>query len=219
MPEFVHHILDVAALATGAAGWYPHPRHLGFRCIELLEYHTGGELLMHQDYDSVYTMVIMLEDPSLFTGGQFVIRPRAWDSRIQSRRAHQEISFMAPVIVEPMKYGGFIFDSLAEHAVTPIESGKRTVLAIELWAFEPVDVTGLRPHARYYEGRLQRPYIFSDRLSDTAHRSSITKPTPRPAPTPPQTNWFSLSSLLQAMGRGWVGVVDSLGESRQFCAG
>lgn len=132
-------------------------------------------------------MVLMLEDPRLFTGGQFVIRPRAWDSRLQSRQAHQEISLMPPLVVEPALHGGvglslffflpplnhdllvkrhkhlplslfsplpiththrlraqIIFDSIADHAVTPIESGKRTVLAVELWPFAHVDITGMR---------------------------------------------------------------------------
>lgn len=48
LPELAHHILDVAAASTQSAEWYPHPRHLGFRCIEILEYYQGGELLMHQ---------------------------------------------------------------------------------------------------------------------------------------------------------------------------
>ena len=103
----------------------------------------------------------------------------------------------------------------------PIDSGKRTVLAVELWPFDHVDITGLRPHARFYSKTRgpQRPYLFSNRLSDTAHRSSATARNARPPPMAHQTNWADPASVLGAAGRALGGISESVGESRQFYAG
>jgi hypothetical protein len=43
-PQALEQILSVAGAVTETVGWRPHPRHLGIRCIELLEYEAGGEL-------------------------------------------------------------------------------------------------------------------------------------------------------------------------------
>jgi len=160
MPEFANHILGVAGAAADLAGWRPHPRHLGFRCIETLEYYTGGELLMHTDSDSIYTMVIMLGYPSNFTGGEFVIKPRPllgpdkWGSKSKDNvKAWQFLS--------PSHSGGVFFDSNAEHSVEPIEKGERIVLAIELWPFVDTGIYDLRPNPDGYKNRVKKPELLS----------------------------------------------------------
>ena len=140
IPEFVHYITSVAGFATDIAHWRPHPLHLGIRCVELLEYSTGGELLMHIDQASIYTMVLMLGNPGNFEGGKFVILPRVglYDT---------EHPIKTVMKVEPQQYGGVLFDSLAPHSVEPITQGQRLVLAIEFWPFESIDIHDLRPQA------------------------------------------------------------------------
>jgi hypothetical protein len=162
--DLTNRIIDVATEATVQAGWLPHPRHLGVRCIELLEYEQHGELLWHEDADSIYTLTFMLGDPKAFGGGEFLIRPRPWSAR-QNGTA---ISLLPLLRASPKQYGGILFDSLASHAVTTLSRGKRTVLAVELWAFEHVDITGMRPHSKYYKGRLFRPELFSLKLQRQA---------------------------------------------------
>lgn len=207
MPEFTDHILNVAGDAAVQAGWYPHPRHLGFRCIELLEYFTGGELLMHQDADSVYTMSLMLGKSGEFEGGEFIIKPRAWNRR-QNASA---IDAMPVQVVKPAHLGGVLFDSNAHHAVAPIKSGKRTVLAIELWAFHHVDITGLRPHAKFYEGKLRRPHLLS-------HKELQLTPHFRPSDMGISWSSLTLDSVLGTAQRAVAAAVGegcNLGKNRQ----
>jgi hypothetical protein len=157
LADLTNRIIEVATEGTMLAGWLPHPRHLGIRCIELLEYGEKGELLWHQDADSVYTLTFMLGDPTDFDGGEFNIYPRPWSSR-QNKTA---ISSLPSFKATPKQFGGVLFDSIASHAVTTLSRGKRTVLAVELWAYEHVDLTGMRPHVRYYRNRVFKPELLS----------------------------------------------------------
>ena len=170
--DLTDHLLDVASDAAAHAGWVPHPRQLGIRCIELLEYNTGGELLMHVDADSVYTLVLMLVDRSEFTGGKFVIQHRPWSSAQNAT----SIAALPSATAFPERLGGMLFDSNCDHAVAPIKTGKRTVLAIELWPYDDVDIDGMRPHAKYYAERVKKPTLQSLKVGKAArlqrHRSA-----------------------------------------------
>jgi len=157
LPDLTNRIIEVATEGTTLAGWLPHPRHLGIRCIELLEYERNGELLWHEDADSVYTLTFMLGDPKGFDGGEFNILPRSWSNR-QNKTA---IAALPSFKANPKQNGGVLFDSIASHAVTTLSRGKRTVLAVELWAYEHVDITGMRPHVKYYRNRVFKPELLS----------------------------------------------------------
>lgn len=129
MPEFVQHLTALAAVSGEEAGWRPHASHLGFRCIEKLTYHPGGELLYHIDGGSVYTLVLMLAGETEYAGGAFQI---VNENRVES-------SHKAP------KGGGIFFDSNRDHGVAPLGAGERHVLAVEFWPFEDTSFPGKRP--------------------------------------------------------------------------
>jgi len=154
MTEFTKHLLNVASEATELAGWRPHPKHLGFRCIEVLEYHPGGKISMHDDEDSIYTMVVLLGQPDSFSGGDFVFEPRAMpppkhlsslrDVSVVDSHSHGPRTVTLQRVTYP-HWGGVLFDSTIIHGVTPITQGVRWVLVIELWPYLDVDHTAMRP--------------------------------------------------------------------------
>jgi len=169
MSEFFQHLLDVAGEATEEAGWIPHPQQLGIRCVEMLEYAAGGQLKMHTDLDSIYTMVLMLGSPNkTFYGGAFVIEPH---------RVGREA--IAVVKANPVQFGGILFDSNANHGVEPISTGERLVLAVEFWPYQDTTVFEKRPSPSCCDLRiptLQRRTSFSS----ASHFFSTTKDRPSP---------------------------------------
>jgi len=86
MPNFLANMLRSVSDATADAKWYPHMDHLGIRCAESLVYYSGGNLMLHRDTESVFTIVVMLSDPcsSDFTGGEFVIQSQQQQQHIQN---------------------------------------------------------------------------------------------------------------------------------------
>ena len=138
LPELVGHIRHITILAAEKAGWRPYPLHLGIRCIETLNYYTGGELLLHTDTDSVYTMVLMLVDEKQFEGGQFYIVDPSTRNKVEAT---------------PNLHGGILFDSMADHGVYPITKGERTVLAVEFWPYSDTGIRDKRPDFKYFRGR------------------------------------------------------------------
>jgi len=132
LPELFNHIMNnIVAPAAETAGWRPYPGHLGIRCIEKLDYYTGGELLLHTDTESVYTLVLLLVDHNDFTGGSFYIKNKKNDNKI--------IKF------NPEYGGGIMFDSESDHGVDRINTGERTVLAIEMWPWVDSTIYDYRP--------------------------------------------------------------------------
>ena len=149
LPELTDHIRHIAVLAAEKAGWRPYPQHLGIRCIERLDYYTGGELLLHTDTDSVYTMVLMLADEKQFHGGKFYIKEPSTGSVVEAT---------------PNRYGGILFDSMALHGVYPITKGERVVLAVEFWPYSDTDTHDKRPDSKWFKGREVIPEF--QRVSD-----------------------------------------------------
>lgn len=136
IPDLMDHILNSIASATEKFGWLPHPFHLGIRCTEILEYNgAGSELLWHIDNDSIYTISIVLSDPSDVTGGNFLI----YDDSIPTVEATSK-----SIEISPPRFGGLIFDSETFHAVSKIANGTRMVLVLELWPYQD---------AKYWEFR------------------------------------------------------------------
>ena len=65
MPNLTSHILHCITHAIDhVAHWSPHPYQLGIRCVESLLYEPHGQLKLHTDSESIYTVVIMLSDPT-----------------------------------------------------------------------------------------------------------------------------------------------------------
>ena len=63
MPNLTSHILHCITHAIDhVAHWSPHPYQLGIRCVESLLYEPHGQLKLHTDSESIYTVVIMLSD-------------------------------------------------------------------------------------------------------------------------------------------------------------
>jgi len=132
LPELLNHIIDnIVITAAETAGWRPYPGHLGIRCIEKLDYYTGGELLLHTDNESVYTLVLLLVDHNDFTGGSFYIKNK--------KDNDNTIKF------NPEYGGGIMFDSESDHGVDRIITGERIVLAIELWPWVDSTIYDFRP--------------------------------------------------------------------------
>jgi len=141
--------MSAVSEAVVKAKWFPHPRQLGIRCVETLQYHVGGELKLHFDSESIYTVVVMLSDPcsGAFTGGDFVIRENG-------DPACTELLHVAPKMGDAI-----IFDSNALHGVDTIFEGQRRVLVLELWAYDDVGEGELRPGASSYKHRIKVPTI------------------------------------------------------------
>ena len=143
MPTLLDHIILATTEAALSAKWYPHPKHLGVRCIENLLYTSGGRLYMHTDSDSIFTIVIMLSDPceSDFTGGDFVIR------------SHDDTSIRIA-----LKQGeALMFDSCTMHGVESITTGERSVLVLELWPYQDAVKGDCRPSVKKYSSRHKLP--------------------------------------------------------------
>lgn len=147
LPDLTDQLVDIAAVAAEEAGWRPHPRHLGIRCIELLEYIPGGELKMELERDSIYTMVVMLSEPHSFIGGPLILESRVKHDYREVRMAH---------------HGAVIFDSMVPHGVAPISSGKRIVLALEFWAYAGIGPTDRRPDPE--DRPLKKPWLIATKV-------------------------------------------------------
>lgn len=154
MPAFVNHIIEVVSTATEHSGWRPHPKHLGIRCIETLDYGIGGELLWHVDFDSIYTVVLMLSDKSDFVGGNFVIRDK--------KKARDPKTGRFPTFhVELEKGSALVFDSNSDHGVETVEVGLRSVLVFELWMYEDTGPFEFRSPPEPYATRQIKPSILT----------------------------------------------------------
>mmetsp|Transcript_18063 Transcript_18063/g.22116 ORF Transcript_18063/g.22116 Transcript_18063/m.22116 type:complete len:277 (-) Transcript_18063:33-863(-) len=160
---------------------------LGVRCVELLEYtagmnsetDTGGgydELGWHVDADSVYTMVIMLNDT--FEGGSFRIYTNECDATKDGTTSTATYRYgICPLFSQPKQHtswrsieerpmqhthrtcpvetfftpqgSGVLFNSSVDHGVSPITRGKRRVLVVEFWRFADSTPYDSRPATEY----------------------------------------------------------------------
>lgn len=144
MPEFVEHLIALAAVSGEEAGWRPHASHLGFRCVEKLTYHPGGELLYHVDSGSVYTLVLMLVGETEYSGGEFQIKNK--NGIISTHKTP--------------KGGGILFDSNKDHGVTPLDAGQRHVLAVEFWPYDDATIHDSRPTVEKYFNQEKIPALI-----------------------------------------------------------
>ena len=184
MPNLLTHILRSVSDATADAGWYPHMAHLGIRCAESLVYHSGGQLMLHRDTESVFTIVVMLSDPcsSDFTGGEFVIQSQQQqhapcgednsnsvsnsnsNSKTQDSNSNNSLDngdCGKLLLRVAMKRGdAIVFDSNSLHGVETILSGERHVLVFEMWPYIDSKRGDHRPAASLYADRFRIPTLI-----------------------------------------------------------
>jgi hypothetical protein len=72
--EQIYRLATDISIRVNRFGQIYEPKKLGLRTVERLVYNSGGELLYHQDQDSIYTMVLMLSQQQDFEGGTFYIK-------------------------------------------------------------------------------------------------------------------------------------------------
>ena len=144
IPTLSQHLIEVASTAAEEIGWRPHVKHLGFRCIEKLMYHPGGELLYHVDSGSIYTLVLMFSNENDYTGGEFQIVDNDGN----------------PINYKASKRGGILFNSNQDHGVTPIKTGERHVLAVEFWPYEDTNIEDRRPREIDYKYKYKLPKLL-----------------------------------------------------------
>ncbi|CAE7461601.1 unnamed protein product [Symbiodinium necroappetens] len=94
-------------------------RRCSIRVVELWEYEAGGGLVeeYHFDAGSIVTIVGLVNDKEEFTGGQF--QTKEPDGHLQTH--------------ELSKGDVICFVSHKYHSITPVTSGKRQALVVELW--------------------------------------------------------------------------------------
>lgn len=119
------------------------PCTIGMRTAEHLQYsphgysHVGG----HEDIHTVYTIVVALADKENYGGGEYYIQPKAWGASESQGR----------IVVKPDRLSALMFLGEEHHGVQRILSGKREMIAIELWAYGDTPVGVNRPQVYEYE--------------------------------------------------------------------
>ena len=121
LPQLWAKLLDAmmhAKQPPSAHKWRDEAIPLHVRCIELHSYSAGGGLLQngHRDHGSVLTMSVLLSDPGLFAGGEFV----TWEERL-------------PVANVLKKGDAVLLNSCRAHNVSQVVRGIRQSLVVELW--------------------------------------------------------------------------------------
>ena len=119
---------------------FDDPRTLGIRTSEYLEYRAGGNLGVHDDNESIYTVLISLSDPESYEGGEYFLELD--DEDTDKKR----------ISVKPSRLSALVFVSEVLHGVKPILSGERISFATEFWIHDDLPFGELRPgHARWEE--------------------------------------------------------------------
>ena len=137
--EYLYQEISRALEGRGllSKGW--HPRQLGIRNFEFITYRPGISLDYHQDTESIFTLVITLSSINQYRGGIFKVLK---DSEFVEN--HEILSEAG---------SGVLFDSMAQHAVSEVTSGIRSVFALEFWPYENGGLYDTRPSPIYFEGR------------------------------------------------------------------
>lgn len=122
LPEIRAKLVGAMRAADEAEGWgmvRRTTRELGLRCVELHRVGTGGSLpfLHHHDSGSLITLDVLCAHTSDFTGGQF-----------------RTLEASGEVTTHGFERGdALVFVSHKPHHVTPVLSGERRTLILELW--------------------------------------------------------------------------------------
>ena len=143
LPALHAKLLRLASRAHDSSGWaLLDAASLSVRTIELLDYsRTHDSLGWHVDEQSSVTLLVMLSDPSTdFEGAQLQHEVRGQGQPVSATMVRGDVT---------------VYRSHQAHRVTPLTSGRRRVMAIELWhdrgegSSHHDGATGKRPHRRY----------------------------------------------------------------------
>jgi len=150
LPALHAKLVSYAQRAHDESGWaVVDPAKLTVRTIELLEYSGASDSLgWHVDEQSAVTLLVMLCSPDDFEGAKLQHEVRGSAEPVTATMARGDVT---------------AYRSHQAHRVTPLTSGRRRVMAIELWhdipgsspLFEQDSGTGEptaargRPHLRY----------------------------------------------------------------------
>ena len=144
VPGVAAQVVELARFAWSAANWkeygYVDPAYMGLRTIEHLRYNGGGRLGAHHDAESEITVLVALSDPDDYDGGEYILYGPDESSELQRIRLdrHSALVFLS---------------SEALHGVSPITSGVREMLAVELWSEDDVPYDGMRPGIETFHER------------------------------------------------------------------
>lgn len=144
VPGVEAQLISIATVARESARWgdeeglsLPDPQTLGIRTTEHLLYQTTSQLAVHQDFESVYTVVISLSNPEDYQGGEF------------------RLTSINPKF-KPERLTAIVFRSnFTEHGIEPILSGRRETFATEFWESMDVPAGWNRPGLQYFEDYLK----------------------------------------------------------------
>lgn len=141
VPGIASQLIQVGSIARKAAGWdrdageYPNPRTLGLRTSEHLQYGTGGNLGIHVDAESIYTILVALSNSNDYSGGEYVLETETKKNGGE-RKTYQ---------FKPPKLSAMVFLSHTAHKVNFIPEGVRETFANELWVYDDVPIGHRRP--------------------------------------------------------------------------
>ena len=103
--------------------------------MELLEYEEAADSLgWHVDEQSTVTLLVLLSDPRDFEGAEL---------------QHEVRGRTEPVVASMVRGDVTAYRSHQAHRVTPLTSGSRRVMAVELWHGAAGSSPRERPHRRY----------------------------------------------------------------------
>lgn len=156
LPGIVHSLYHAVLAAYDVADWgqrmgtmnhhpatkgipWPHPMSLGLRTAEYLKYQTMGQLGLHGDFESVYTISVALSDPTAYEGGYFTMQ-------------HSGVLFKLP------RLSAVVFRSEDMHGITPLTSGERRVFVIEFWPWAHVPMGFSRPGKKRFKKYMKKRY-------------------------------------------------------------
>jgi len=120
------------------------PCKMGMRTTEYLSYDPSGWSALggHTDIGTMYTILLLLSDPSEYKGGEFFMKPWDWGGEEQ----HLKLVF------KPKRLQALVFLSdLEYHGVQRITEGTRRALAVEIWPYANAPLGVNRPQTFEFE--------------------------------------------------------------------
>ena len=150
LPNLYNRILRFVRRVDTKESWnllrYSHEHdRLQVRCTEYHQVSPGGALTQyqHKDTGSLVTIDCLLTDTSEFTGGQFcVMQATGASASVSSPSAvgsDGDLDLWEWTNMEPQRFDkgdAIVFPSHKFHNITPLLSGRRAVLVMELWEGE-----------------------------------------------------------------------------------
>jgi len=115
-------LLNITIAADEAAWQYYDGAGLKPRCVEYIEYTKGSYVDWHRDDGTLYTLILYLTDPKKYKGGALQLRDDPSNTKAGNVLNTYKLN----------KGDIVVFLGEVMHQVTPVTSGDRDVLVIEL---------------------------------------------------------------------------------------